>query len=113
MSPEEIRVVVDTAIRDGLRFPWWSYVLAVLLPVGGAYIGSYAKRKAEDRATQENFDSLREQLRKTTQDTVTQELAHSATVGYPRAALHELAEASHEVEAVTARSRFLLHGTRL
>lgn len=69
MSPEEIRVVVDTAIRDGLRFPWWSYVLAVLLPVGGAYIGSYAKRKAEDRAIQENFDSLREQLRKTTQDT--------------------------------------------
>jgi hypothetical protein len=69
MSPEEIRVVIDTAIRDGLRFPWWIYVLAVLLPVSGAYIGSYAKRKAEDRATQENFDSLREQLRKTTQDT--------------------------------------------
>ncbi|GAB4087406.1 hypothetical protein GCM10028785_00750 [Hydrogenophaga soli] len=35
----------------------------------GAYSGAYIKRKAEDRATQENFDKLREQLRKTTQDT--------------------------------------------
>lgn len=69
MSPEDIRAVVEAAIRDGLRFPWWSYMLAVLLSMSGAYIGAYFKRKAEDRATQENFDKLREQLRKTTQDT--------------------------------------------
>lgn len=69
MSPEEIRVVIDTAIHDGLRFPWWIYVLAFLLPLGGSYFGSYVKRKAEDRAALENFNALREQLRKTTQDT--------------------------------------------
>src|SRR2546428_8202478 len=69
MSPEEVRAVVEAATRDGLRFPWWSYMLAFLLVVAGAYIGSYIKRKGEDRATQENFDKLREQLRKTTQDT--------------------------------------------
>ena len=69
MSPEEIRVVVETAISEGLHFPWWNYMLAFLLSMAGAYAGSYIKRKAEDRATQENFDKLREQLRKTTQDT--------------------------------------------
>lgn len=69
MSPEEVRAVVEETIRDGLQFPWWSYILAFLLSMAGAYVGSYIKRKAEDRATQENFDKLREQLRKTTQDT--------------------------------------------
>jgi hypothetical protein len=69
MSPEEVRTIVEAATRDALRFPWWSYMLAFLLSMAGAYFGSYVKRKAEDRATQENFDKLREQLRKTTQDT--------------------------------------------
>ena len=69
MSPEEIRVTVEAAVSEGLRFPWWSYMLALLLSMAGAYFGSYIKRKAEDRATQENFDKLREQLRKTTLDT--------------------------------------------
>lgn len=69
MSPEEIRVTVEAAVREGLYFPWWSYMLAFLLSMVGAYYGSYIKRKAEDRATQENFDKLREQLRITTQDT--------------------------------------------
>lgn len=69
MSPEELRAAVEVAIREGQHFPWWSYVLAFLLSMAGAYVGSYIKRKAEDRATQENFDRLREQLRKTTHDT--------------------------------------------
>lgn len=69
MSPEEVRAIVEATAHDGLRFPWWSYILAFLLSMLGAYVGSYIKRKAEDRATQENFDNLREQLRKTTQDT--------------------------------------------
>lgn len=69
MSPEEVRKIVEAAIEKGFRFPWWSYALALLLSIVGAYLGSYIKRKAEDQATQENFDRLREQLRKTTQDT--------------------------------------------
>ncbi len=69
MTPEEIRATVEGAIREGIGFPWWSYLLAILFSMAGAYAGAYIKRKAEDRATQENFDRLREQLRKTTQDT--------------------------------------------
>lgn len=44
-------------------------MLAFALVMSGAYFGSYIKRKAEDHATQENFDKLREQLGKTTRDT--------------------------------------------
>lgn len=69
MSPEEIRVTIEAAIREGLHFQWWNYMLVFLLSMVGAYAGSYIKRKAEDKATQENFDELRDQLRKTTQDT--------------------------------------------
>lgn len=69
MSPDQVRQIIEIAIHEGLGFPWWSYIVAFLLSMVGAYVGSYAKRKAEDRATQENFDKLREQLLKTTQDT--------------------------------------------
>lgn len=69
MSPEQVRQIITIASHDGLVFPWWSYIGAFLASLGGAYLGSYLKRKAEDRATQENFNNLRAQLRKTTQDT--------------------------------------------
>ncbi|VWX36527.1 conserved hypothetical protein [Limnobacter sp. 130] len=69
MPPEDMRIATEVAIQQGLDFPWWSYVFTLILSMTGAYFGAYLKRKAEDRATQENFDKLRDQLRKTTQDT--------------------------------------------
>jgi len=69
MTPEEIRSVVDAAIHDGLRFPFWSYILAALFSPVGAFFGAYFKRKAENRAADENFKTLRDQLQKTTRDT--------------------------------------------
>lgn len=48
---------------------WWSYPLAFAVSLVGAYCGAYVKRKAEDRATRESFEALREQLKKTTRDT--------------------------------------------
>ena len=69
MPSDELRTIVETAISQKLNFPWWIYILAFLLSMFGAYTGSYIKRKAEDKANQENFDELREQLIKTTLDT--------------------------------------------
>ena len=31
MPSEEIRVTVEVAVREGLQFPWWSYILALHL----------------------------------------------------------------------------------
>lgn len=69
MLPNQVSTIVEAAIRDGISFSWWSYVLAFTMSMVGAYLGSYVKRKGQDRATQENFDALRAQLRKTTEDT--------------------------------------------
>jgi len=69
MTPEEIRAVVDEAIQQGLRFPFWSYIVAATLCLAGAYFGAYFRRKAEDRASREHFETLRDQLQKTTRDT--------------------------------------------
>ncbi len=68
MTPDQVRNIVDTSLRDGLFFPWWSYFLAFALSMLGAYVGAYIKRKAEDRAAQENFNALRLQVNKTTED---------------------------------------------
>lgn len=69
MTPEEFRAIAQESMRYGIQFPWWSYLLAFLVSMLGSYLGAYIKRKAEDRATQENFDKIREQLQKTTLDT--------------------------------------------
>jgi hypothetical protein len=69
VSPDELRSIIDAAVHRDLYFPWWSYIPAFGLSLVGAYFGSYIKRKAEDRAAQENYEKLREQLRKTTLDT--------------------------------------------
>ncbi len=69
MSPEEVRVAVEAALRADSAFPWWSYAVAFVASVAGAYLGAYVVKSAQDRATQDNFDRLREQLRRTTEDT--------------------------------------------
>jgi hypothetical protein len=66
MTVEELRTVVEAASQGRLQF--WELMAAVLLSTMGAFFGAYLRRKAEDRAAQENFDSLREQLRRTTHD---------------------------------------------
>src|ERR1700675_1669115 len=69
MSPSELQSIVD-AIHQGATIPWWSYVLIPLLSVGvGAYFSSYLKRKGEDRAAKEHFDTILTQLRKATEAT--------------------------------------------
>jgi len=68
MTAEEIRSVVEVAVREGVNFPWLSYILAASLALAGGYCGAYFRRKAEDRASHENFEVLRDQLQRTTRD---------------------------------------------
>src|SRR5437762_13827179 len=68
MSPEELRALVETAVRDGVTFPWLAYAAAVSLAVLAVFLAAYLKRKAEKVADHEEFDKIRQQLAKTTQD---------------------------------------------
>ena len=69
MNPEELTKLVDEAVSRGPLFSWWSYLIALVLPFVGGYLGAYAKKKGEDLATKESFDSLLEQVQKTTATT--------------------------------------------
>jgi hypothetical protein len=77
MTPEEIKTAVALALREGTAFQWWQYVLALALAFSGAYLGSYAKRTAEYRATKSAFDEILNQLRLSTKATETVKAEHS------------------------------------
>ena len=58
MTADHIRAAVEAAIREGVIFAWWLYLLALAIAFFGAFLGSYARRKAEHLATKEDFDQL-------------------------------------------------------
>lgn len=49
--------------------PWLGAVLLLVGSSVGAFFGAYLKKRGEDRAVQEGFAAIREQLRVTTRDT--------------------------------------------
>jgi len=69
MSPEEIELIVSRAVKEGFQFPWWLYLSAIFATFIGGFLGAYLKRKGENRAANENFDSLLKQIKKTTTET--------------------------------------------
>ena len=69
MTADQIKTIVEAALKDGLTFPWWAYLLAFVLTFVGSYFGAYTKRKAENLATKEDFDALLAQVKKTTEET--------------------------------------------
>ncbi len=69
MTADHIRAAVEAAIREGVMFQWWLYLLALAIAFFGAFLGSYARRKAEHLATKEDFDQLLIQVKRTTEET--------------------------------------------
>ena len=68
MSADEIRAIVEVAISDSMGFPWLAYTIAVALAVLAVFLAAYLKRKGEKRADHEEFEQIREQLKRTTKD---------------------------------------------
>lgn len=69
MTADQIKAIVEAALKEGLAFPGWAYLLAFAFTFAGSYFGAYAKRKAENLATKEDFDALLAQVKKTTEET--------------------------------------------
>lgn len=69
MNADQIKAIVEATLNEGRTFPWWAYFLAFALTFAGSYFGAYAKRKAENLATKEDFDALLAQVKKTTEET--------------------------------------------
>ena len=62
MSPEELNKLITDAINHGSIIPWWTYLLFVVLPFIGSYIGSYSKRKGENLATKEDIEEITDMI---------------------------------------------------
>lgn len=69
MSPEKIEQLIRKIISEGLLFPWWSYLLVVIATFAGGFLGAYFKRKGENLATKQDYESLLNQVKKTTSAT--------------------------------------------
>ncbi len=66
MTPDEIEKIVIRATNEGVNFPWWLYIMIFFSAFIGTYLASYLKKKGENTATKENYDSLLSQVEKTT-----------------------------------------------
>jgi hypothetical protein len=66
MTPEQVKLFIEEALRGGIWFPWWLYVIAGVCTFLGAFLGAYAKRKGENWATKEDFKIVIQQLQATT-----------------------------------------------
>jgi hypothetical protein len=69
MTPSEIQGVVSAAVDQKFAFPYWAYIVALAISGIGAYLGSYLSQRGRDNATKDGFNAVRDQLKKTTQDT--------------------------------------------
>ncbi|MBW6474144.1 MAG: hypothetical protein K0B14_13545 [Anaerolineaceae bacterium] len=71
MKEEEITQLVNKLSEVGVSLNVDTYILAGLLSLAsaglGAFIGSYLKKKGENRAIDEGFSNLKVQLRETTE----------------------------------------------
>ncbi len=82
MSPDEIKLVVEKALEEGLGFPWWSYLLFLVVSILGAFFGAYLKKVGENSAANKNYTKILDQIRKTTDATesIKLDLARSSWV---------------------------------
>ncbi len=65
MTPADLEAVIRQAIREGVAFQWWMYLLVFLFTAFGSYIGAYVKKRGENFATKSDFEALLDQTRRT------------------------------------------------
>jgi hypothetical protein len=64
MTQQEISEAVNMAIEGKNFLPIWTYILLVVLPLLGAYLGAYVKKKAEGKVLDEDFKKTLDRIEK-------------------------------------------------
>lgn len=64
MTPEQIQNVVETAISQGNLFPWWSYILLIVLSGLACYFAVYLREKGKNLATKEDIGKITDEIEK-------------------------------------------------
>lgn len=73
MTPDEMELLIKKVLNEGVRLQTLEYVILLGISVLGGVVGSfltaYAKKRAENFATKEDFDHLMQQVRRQTKET--------------------------------------------
>lgn len=69
MQIEQLKSLIESAVRDGLSYQWVMLVLAIIAAAVGSYVGAYLGKKGEAKAAREGFSTLLHQARETTRET--------------------------------------------
>jgi len=64
MTPQEISEAVNMALESKSLLPIWTYLLLIVLPLLGAYLGAYVKKKAEGKVLDEDFKKTLDRIEK-------------------------------------------------
>ena len=75
MTPEDTRLVVETAINNSIGLKYWQIILLVVLSGVGAFIGAYLKAKAKSTATKEDIENITRKI-----ESVKTELAEQSRI---------------------------------
>ena len=58
MTPEQIRSIVDSALRDPINFPWLAFAFVLVAFGAAAFFGAYLAEKAKNTATREDIEEI-------------------------------------------------------
>jgi hypothetical protein len=62
MTPDQIKTAIEEALKNWQVFPWWAYLLLVILPACGSFFGAYLAEKAKNLATKEDIEEITEKV---------------------------------------------------
>lgn len=58
MNYEQIKTIVEEAVKNATILDWWIYVLIIVFSAIGGFLGAYLKKKEENLATKEDIEGI-------------------------------------------------------
>ncbi|MCF8356053.1 MAG: hypothetical protein K9H48_16500 [Melioribacteraceae bacterium] len=62
MKPDEIQTIIETAIKNEIKYFWVYIILSVVIGIAGTYIFEYFKQKGKNLATKSDIKVLTEKV---------------------------------------------------
>ncbi len=62
MEPEKLRIIIEEAVRNATQFKWWAYLVMLIIAGLGGYLGTYVRKKAENRALHEDLEKITDKV---------------------------------------------------
>jgi hypothetical protein len=80
MNYDQIKTIVEEAIKNGASLDWWVYILIIVFSATGGFLGAYLKKKAENLATKEDIEAITKKVEDVRSEYSKQLELHKATL---------------------------------